>query len=207
MRYLAAPWDGQKTGAFLDQRPNRLLAGALRGAGRPGARLLRLPRLLRHPPGAARRHASSRSTLSPDALARGAANAALNGLEQHRVARGGRVRDAARLRPGAGAVRHHRPRPPGVRQDRARGRRPRSAATARSTSGRCAAWPRAASCSPPAAPSTSGCPSSSPCWPRPPADSGRRIHLRRILGQGEDHPEVLTIPETSYLKGAVLQAE
>jgi 23S rRNA (cytosine1962-C5)-methyltransferase len=39
------------------------------------------------------------------------------------------------------------------------------------------------------------------------ADSGRRIHLRRILGQGEDHPEVLTIPETSYLKGAVLQAE
>ena len=25
----AAPWDGQKTGAFLDQRPNRLLAGDL----------------------------------------------------------------------------------------------------------------------------------------------------------------------------------
>ena len=39
------------------------------------------------------------------------------------------------------------------------------------------------------------------------ADSGRRIHLRRVLGQGRDHPEVLTIPETSYLKGAVLQAE
>jgi 23S rRNA (cytosine1962-C5)-methyltransferase len=39
------------------------------------------------------------------------------------------------------------------------------------------------------------------------ADSGRRILLRRVLGQGEDHPEVLTIPETSYLKGAVLQAE
>jgi len=37
------------------------------------------------------------------------------------------------------------------------------------------------------------------------ADSGRRVYLRRILGQGEDHPEVLTIPETSYLKGAVLQ--
>ena len=39
------------------------------------------------------------------------------------------------------------------------------------------------------------------------ADSGRRVLLRRILGQGEDHPEVLTIPETGYLKGAVLQAE
>ena len=38
-------------------------------------------------------------------------------------------------------------------------------------------------------------------------DSGRRIHLRRMLGQGEDHPEVLTIPETGYLKGAVLQAD
>jgi 23S rRNA (cytosine1962-C5)-methyltransferase len=39
------------------------------------------------------------------------------------------------------------------------------------------------------------------------ADSGRRILLRRVLGQGVDHPEVLTIPETSYLKAAVLQAE
>jgi 23S rRNA (cytosine1962-C5)-methyltransferase len=39
------------------------------------------------------------------------------------------------------------------------------------------------------------------------ADSGRRMRLRRILGQGEDHPEVLTIPETGYLKGAVLEAE
>jgi 23S rRNA (cytosine1962-C5)-methyltransferase len=38
-------------------------------------------------------------------------------------------------------------------------------------------------------------------------DSGRRIRVRRILGQGEDHPEVLTIPETGYLKGALLEAE
>ena len=30
---LAAPWDGQKTGAFLDQRPNRLLAGRLMPEG------------------------------------------------------------------------------------------------------------------------------------------------------------------------------
>jgi hypothetical protein len=30
--------------------------------------------------------------------------------------------------------------------------------------------------------------------------------MDRILGQGEDHPEVLTIPETGYLKGAVLRA-
>ena len=38
-------------------------------------------------------------------------------------------------------------------------------------------------------------------------DSGRRIYLRRILGQGEDHPEVLTVPETGYLKGAILEAQ
>jgi 23S rRNA (cytosine1962-C5)-methyltransferase len=37
-------------------------------------------------------------------------------------------------------------------------------------------------------------------------DSGRRILLRQVLHQGEDHPEVLTIPETGYLKGAVLEA-
>ena len=38
------------------------------------------------------------------------------------------------------------------------------------------------------------------------ADSGRAIVLRQVLGQAEDHPEVLTIPETGYLNGAVLQA-
>jgi len=37
-------------------------------------------------------------------------------------------------------------------------------------------------------------------------DSGRRIVMDRTLGQGEDHPEVLTIPETGYLKGAVVRA-
>ncbi len=39
------------------------------------------------------------------------------------------------------------------------------------------------------------------------ADSGRRLVLERITGQPVDHPEVLTIPETGYLKGAVVRAE
>jgi 23S rRNA (cytosine1962-C5)-methyltransferase len=39
------------------------------------------------------------------------------------------------------------------------------------------------------------------------ADSGRRIMLRQVTGQPIDHPEVLNIPETGYLKGAVVQAE
>ena len=38
------------------------------------------------------------------------------------------------------------------------------------------------------------------------ADSGRRIVLRELRGQPLDHPEVLTIPETGYLKGALLEA-
>jgi len=38
------------------------------------------------------------------------------------------------------------------------------------------------------------------------ADSGRRIALRAITAQPLDHPEILTIPETGYLKGALLEA-
>lgn len=38
------------------------------------------------------------------------------------------------------------------------------------------------------------------------ADSGRRLALRTITGQPLDHPEVLTIPETGYLKGALIEA-
>lgn len=38
------------------------------------------------------------------------------------------------------------------------------------------------------------------------ADSGRRIALREIRGQPVDHPEILGIPETGYIKGALLQA-
>jgi 23S rRNA (cytosine1962-C5)-methyltransferase len=38
------------------------------------------------------------------------------------------------------------------------------------------------------------------------ADSGRRMVLREIRGQPLDHPELLTVPETGYIKGALLQA-
>jgi 23S rRNA (cytosine1962-C5)-methyltransferase len=38
------------------------------------------------------------------------------------------------------------------------------------------------------------------------ADSGKHIVLREVRGQSLDHPEVLTIPETGYLKGALLEA-
>lgn len=38
------------------------------------------------------------------------------------------------------------------------------------------------------------------------ADSGRHIVLERVVGQSRDHPELLSVPETGYLKGAVLRA-
>jgi 23S rRNA (cytosine1962-C5)-methyltransferase len=38
------------------------------------------------------------------------------------------------------------------------------------------------------------------------ADSGRRIQLVEIRGASADHPELMTVPETGYLKAALLRA-
>jgi len=38
-------------------------------------------------------------------------------------------------------------------------------------------------------------------------DSGRRVTLRSITTQPIDHPEIMTIPETAYLKGALLEVD
>ncbi len=38
-------------------------------------------------------------------------------------------------------------------------------------------------------------------------DSGRILTVLEHLGQGVDHPERVTVPETGYLKGVVLRAE
>ena len=80
VRYYAAPWTGQKTGAFLDQRPNRILAGALVP---PGGRTLDC--FAYH--GSFALHLAERSRevialdVSEDALARGRENAVLNGRD------------------------------------------------------------------------------------------------------------------------------
>jgi 23S rRNA (cytosine1962-C5)-methyltransferase len=39
------------------------------------------------------------------------------------------------------------------------------------------------------------------------ADAGRRVTLRALTAQPLDHPELLTVPETGYLKGALLRAD
>jgi 23S rRNA (cytosine1962-C5)-methyltransferase len=37
------------------------------------------------------------------------------------------------------------------------------------------------------------------------ADAGKTLRVREWRGQAQDHPEILTIPETCYLKCAVLE--
>src|SRR5438270_2473252 len=78
VRYAAAPWTGQKTGAFLDQRENRVLVGEHAGPGRAldlftyhGSFALHLAR---------RAAAVVAVDSSAEALARGRENATLNGL-------------------------------------------------------------------------------------------------------------------------------
>jgi len=205
VRYFAAPWDGQKTGAFLDQRPNRLLAGTLT---RPGGQALDC--FAYH--GSFALHLAGRAArvlaldVSGDALARAATNAELNGFDNiewreadvfealRSLARGHQRFDTIVLDPPAFA--------------KSRATVPAALRGYREIN------LRAMRCLAPGGTLlTASCsfhvrlPEFLAMLAEAAGDSGRRIRLRRVLGQGDDHPEVLTIPETGYLKGAVLEAE
>ena len=205
VRYLAAPWEGQKTGAFLDQRPNRLLAGTL---ALPGGRGLDC--FAYHGSFALHLARQAASVLaldvSADALRRGADNAALNGLTNIEWREGDAfetLRAFARARARFDTIVLD---PPAFAKSRGaveaalRGYREINLRAMRALA-------------PGGILLTASCsfhvrlPEFLTMLADAAGDSGRRVHLRRILGQGDDHPEVLTIPETSYLKGAVLQAE
>lgn len=205
VRMLAAPWTGQKTGAFLDQRPNRLVAGALASAGGEaldcfsyhGSFALHLAR------GASRVIGVD---VSREALARAADNAALNDLANIEWREG----DAFEV----------------LREYERAGRRFRTVvldppAFAKSKS----ALPEAIRgykeinlrgmrlLEPGGALLTASCsfhlrrPEFLQMLADAAADSGRRLRLERLLGQDVDHPELLTVPETGYLKGAVIRAD
>ncbi len=203
-KYLAAPWEGQKTGAFLDQRPNRLLAGRLMPAGGRaldcftyhGSFAIHLAR-----------RASSVTALdiSQEALERGAANAALNQLENITWREGDvfeTLRELERSRERFDFVVLD---PPAFAKSRAsvpaalRGYREINLRAMRILA-------------PGGTLLTASCsfhvqlPQFLGMLGEAAGDSGRSITLERVLGQGEDHPVVLTIPETGYLKGAVLRA-
>lgn len=204
VRYYAAPWTGQKTGAFLDQRPNRIRAGALT---RPGGRALDC--FAYHGSFAlhlARRAASVVALdVSGEALARGAEHSALNGLtniewreadafeELRAMERAGARFDTIALDPPAFA--------------KSRSSVPQALRGYREVNLRALRL-----LAPGGVLVTASCsfhvrrPEFMEMLHVAAADSGRTVELVELLGQGADHPELVTVPETGYLKGAVLRA-
>jgi 23S rRNA (cytosine1962-C5)-methyltransferase len=205
VRYFAAPWTGQKTGAFLDQRPNRLLAAALAA---PGGRALDC--FAYH--GSFALHLATRAgrvlalDSSAGALARGAENAALNGFDNIEW----READAFETLRGFERARERFDTivldPPAFAKSR--GSVPEALRGYREINLRAMRLL-----------TTGGVLLTASCSfhvRRPEflamlvgaaGDSGRRVTLQAMLGQGDDHPEILTVPETGYLKGAVLRAD
>jgi 23S rRNA (cytosine1962-C5)-methyltransferase len=204
VRYLAAPWTGQKTGAFLDQRPNRIRGGELTT---PGGRALDC--FTYH--GSFALHLARRARevialdVSGEALARGRENARLNGLENIAWREGDAfdvLRDLERA---------------GERFDMIVVDPPAFAKTKSAVPGALRGYKdlnlRAMRLLAPGGTLlTASCsfhlrrPEFEAMLAAAAADSRRRMTLVAWLGQGVDHPEVLTIPETGYLKGAVLRA-
>lgn len=201
VRFHAAPHTGQKTGAFLDQRENRVLAGA-HARGRAldlfsyhGSFALHLAR------GADEVVAVDSSAL---ALERGAANASLNGLENIgfveadafeflRDQRAGSRYDTIVVDPPAFA--RNRASLPGA----IRGYRDLNLHAMRLLAPRGVLF--TASCSYHVSKAAF-----LDMLRDAAAESGRTMVLRALTGQPADHPELLTVPETGYLKGALLEA-
>jgi 23S rRNA (cytosine1962-C5)-methyltransferase len=202
VRYLAAPWEGQKTGAFLDQRENRTLIGA-RARGRAldcfsyhGSFALHLAR-------SAERVTALDSSAA--ALERAKANAALNGINNIEYVETNafeflKTRERARDRYDTIVLD-----PPAFAKTRAslpaavRGYKEINLRAMRLLATNGLLFTASCSFHLTKADFLEMIASAA-------ADSGRRVALREIRGQPLDHPEVLTIPETGYLKGALLEA-
>jgi 23S rRNA (cytosine1962-C5)-methyltransferase len=202
IRYLAAPWRGQKTGAFLDQRENRALVGriakgsALDCFSYHGSFALHLARNAR---------AVTALDASAHALTRAEENfrrndftngtfVEANAFEYLKARERERVRfDTIVLDPPAFAK--TRPSLPaalrGYKEINLRAMRLLTPGGMLFT----------ASCSHHVTK-----PLFLEMLEAAAADSGRQIVLRELRGQPSDHPEVLTIPETGYIKGALLEA-
>jgi 23S rRNA (cytosine1962-C5)-methyltransferase len=202
VRYLAAPWQGQKTGAFLDQRENRMRIGAL-------ARGRALDCFSYH--GSFALHLARRADTvvaldsSGAALERARENATLNGFAnietletnafdylKDRERSGDRFDTIALDPPAFAKTRSALPAAiRGYKEINLRAMRLLAKGGLLFT----------ASCS-----FHLTKPLFLEMLESAAADSGRRIVLRDLTGQPRDHPEVLTIPETGYIKGALLEA-
>ena len=202
VRYLAAPWRGQKTGAFLDQRENRALVGVV-ARGRAldcfsyhGSFALHLARGAEHVVALdASAHALTRAeeNFRCNALTN-AEFIEANAFEYLKARERERARfDTIVLDPPAfaksraalpGAIR-------GYKEINLRAMRILSTGGTLFT----------ASCSHYLTKALF-----LEMLEHAAADSGRRLVMREFRGQPLDHPEVLTIPESGYLKGALLEA-
>jgi 23S rRNA (cytosine1962-C5)-methyltransferase len=202
VRYLAAPWTGQKTGAFLDQRENRHRIGAL-------ARGRALDCFSYH--GSFALHLAQRADhvlaldSSAAALERARENAVRNGrtnidfveadaFEELRAReRAGDRFDTivvdppafAKNRPSLGAALrgYHEINLRAMRLLARGGTMLTASCSFHVSKGQFLEMLEGAA-----------------------ADSGRRIALREFCAQPADHPEILTIPESGYLKGAIVEA-
>lgn len=202
IRYLVSPREGQKTGAFLDQRENRLLlAGLAQGDALDVFTYQGLFALHM-----ARRCAGVLAVdSSPAALAQARRNAELNGRGNvewreanafdllRALEREGRRFDAIVLDPPAFAKQKSALRRAlaGYKEINLRALRLLQPSGLLYTASCSFHVDRAAFLD---------------MLADAAADSGRRVALEQATGQSSDHPELLTVPETGYLKGAVVRA-
>jgi 23S rRNA (cytosine1962-C5)-methyltransferase len=205
IRYLAAPWTGQKTGAFLDQRDNRLLVGRHTKAG---GRALDL--FTYHGAFALHLARQAREVIAVDqsveALARGKENAALNGLGNITWREGNTfdfLRELERRREQFDTIVLD---PPAFAKSKA--------SVERAVAGYKEINLRAMKIlAPDGVLFTSSCSyhMSRDIFHAMLADaardSGRRMQFLASTGAAADHPELLNVPETGYLKGVLLRAE
>jgi 23S rRNA (cytosine1962-C5)-methyltransferase len=204
VKYLAAPWSGQKTGAFLDQRENRVLVGQ---HTRPGGRALDL--FTYH--GSFALHLARRAKeviavdQSTEALARGAENAQLNGIGNiaWREANAfDQLRELERRREPFDTIVLD---PPAFAKTKAN--------LERAIAGYKEVNLRAMKIlAPGGVLFTSSCSYHvsrdlfTAMLVDAARDSGRRIQFLAATGAAGDHPELLNVPETGYLKGVLLKA-
>jgi 23S rRNA (cytosine1962-C5)-methyltransferase len=204
IRYFAAPWTGQKTGAFLDQRENRALVGEHTQAG---GRALDL--FTYHGSFALHLARKAKEVIAVDqsseALGRGAENARLNGISNIQW-REANAFDLLR------ELEHRREQfdtivldPPAFAKTKAN--------LERAVAGYKEINLRAMRILTPGGKLfTSSCSYHvsrdlfTTMLADAARDSGRRMQLVASTGAAADHPELLNVPETGYLKGVLLRA-
>ena len=204
LKYLAAPWSGQKTGAFLDQRDNRAL---VRQHTKTGGRALDL--FTYHGSFALHVARNAKGVLAVDqsaeALARGAENARLNGIGNIAWQEANAfdlLREMERRREMFDTIVLD---PPAFAKTKAN--------LERAVAGYKEINLRAMKIlAPGGVLFTSSCSYHvnrdvfNAMLADAARDSGRRIQFLAATGAAADHPELLNVPETAYLKGVLLKA-